>query len=369
MAPLQDPTSTLPQHVARGASIRRRHEDTVPEAGVKPDLRATTFSPLNAYFFAVLSKISYKTPSEAEGLLVGSSTGKGLGFDRFHWFEGGKEASKTYFDDIHETEAFIASNDDMIADVFRGSNGSSDWITNFKISWRACPAEWNLPSPGGYIHEGFEDGVNSVWLPTGMYNTIKSLYFEKGKNRKLYLAGHSLGGALATIAAGRLAFVDDMDIAGIYTIGCPRIFNQDCAKHFDAKINHGVALKDKNFRCRNNNDIVTRVPPFPYKHVGTEIYLDRSEGSSAEWNDHVAEMPFKLLSYHGRRFVYSGEGAAGGVRLRSGAVSKPDLMDRLLARLDSYRQGEFLDGANDHASTEYLRVLGLLARNSDVSPL
>ena len=53
----------------------------------------------------------------------------------------------------------------------------------------------------------------------------------------------------------------------------------------------------------------------------------------------------------------------------SGAVSKPDLMDRLLARLDSYRQGEFLDGANDHASTEYLRVLGLLARNSDVSPL
>ena len=26
MAPLQDPTSTLPQHVARGASIRRRHE-------------------------------------------------------------------------------------------------------------------------------------------------------------------------------------------------------------------------------------------------------------------------------------------------------------------------------------------------------
>lgn len=57
---------------------------------MKPDLRATTFSPLNAYFFAVLSKISYKTPSEAEGLLVGSSTSKGLGFDRFHWFEVSK---------------------------------------------------------------------------------------------------------------------------------------------------------------------------------------------------------------------------------------------------------------------------------------
>lgn len=56
-----------------------------------------------------------------------------------------------------------------------------------------------------------------------MRNTIKALYYEKGKNRKLYLAGHSLGGALATIAAGHLAFGENMDIAGIYTIGSPRL--------------------------------------------------------------------------------------------------------------------------------------------------
>ena len=73
------------------------------------------------------------------------------------------------------------------------------------------------------VVQGFDDGVNTVWDGVkGMHQTIKTLYEEKGKNRKLFITGHSLGGALATIAAARLAFVDDMNIAGIYTIGSPR---------------------------------------------------------------------------------------------------------------------------------------------------
>lgn len=73
--------------------------------------------------------------------------------------------------------------------------------------------------------QGFDDGVNTVWECRGMYDAIKNLYSEKGKRRKLFIAGHSLGGALATIAGARLAFEDNVDIAGIYTIGSPRYRN------------------------------------------------------------------------------------------------------------------------------------------------
>lgn len=55
----------------------------------------------------------------------------------------------------------------------------------------------------------------------------------------------------------------------------PRVFDAEVADIFDATVNYGTAMKYKCFRLRNNNDIVARVPPLPYKHVGTEIYFDR----------------------------------------------------------------------------------------------
>lgn len=58
-----------------------------------------------------------------------------------------------------------------------------------------------------------------------MINAIRTLYNEPEKNRKLFLAGHSLGGALATVAAARLVFEEDMHVAGMYTIGSPRLKN------------------------------------------------------------------------------------------------------------------------------------------------
>ncbi|CAM9893130.1 unnamed protein product [Ectocarpus fasciculatus] len=161
-----------------------------------------------------------------------------------------------------------------------------------------------------------------------MLAVIKRFYNEEGKSRKLYVTGHSLGGALATIAAARLVFVEDLNVAALYTIGAPRVFDSEVADIFDSKTNHGTRMKDKYFRCRNNNDIVARIPPSPYKHVGTEVYFDRF-----------------------------------------GAISTTSLVDRLLGRWSSLLRFSFIDGVNDHSHQEYARLFKQAVISSRLSLL
>ena len=64
-----------------------------------------------------------------------------------------------------------------------------------------------------------------------MLSVIKTFYDEEGKSRKLFLAGHSLGAALATIAAARLVFEhSDINISAVYSLGGPR-YDSDATSH------------------------------------------------------------------------------------------------------------------------------------------
>ncbi|CAM9965189.1 unnamed protein product, partial [Hapterophycus canaliculatus] len=123
------------------------------------------------------------------------------------------------------------------------------------------------------LWQGFDDGVNTVWYPgpghpEGMLAVIKRFLAVGGKNRKLFVTGHSLGAALATVATARLAFVEKINIAAMYTIGGPRRGSLRAPPP-------PPPPPRRCFRCRNNNDIVPRVPPSPYEHIGHEIYFDR----------------------------------------------------------------------------------------------
>lgn len=150
------------------------------------------------------------------------------------------------------------------------------WITNEHDSVVACRGteahEWNdikadadavsaVAETVGRVHRGFKREVDDLW---------PRLEEALTKNRKpLWFTGHSLGGAMATICAGRckLSFIKS-NPEELYTYGSPRVGNRRYVNF--AKITY--------YRWVNNNDIVPTVPPawFGYTHTGTEMYLNNA---------------------------------------------------------------------------------------------
>jgi triacylglycerol lipase len=85
----------------------------------------------------------------------------------------------------------------------------------------------------------------------------------------LWVTGHSLGGALATLAVAKLRMEEDRCVNGLYTFGSPRVGDRIFARNFNMEFNAA-------YRIVNNNDVVTRVPArlMMYSHVGQFLYID-----------------------------------------------------------------------------------------------
>ncbi|GAQ84152.1 Triacylglycerol Lipase [Klebsormidium nitens] len=95
---------------------------------------------------------------------------------------------------------------------------------------------------------------------------------------KIYIAGHSLGGALAALFTGLLTAEDDVmteRIGGLYTFGQPRVGDWSFTWYLHNKLN----LPELRFvRLIYSNDLVPRVPfdnsLFQYKHLGPFHWAD-----------------------------------------------------------------------------------------------
>ena len=92
----------------------------------------------------------------------------------------------------------------------------------------------------------------------------------RDNQQTLWFTGHSLGGALAMLAAARLHFEEPRLTAdGVYTFGQPRTCDRALAKEFN------TAFTDRMYRFVNNNDIVAQLPPEPtFHHVAALRYID-----------------------------------------------------------------------------------------------
>ncbi|MEK7482918.1 MAG: lipase family protein [Planctomycetota bacterium] len=202
----------------------------------------TKFSISKAICLAKVAHLAYKPNDEVV------STAEEWGFEATPFEKG-------------ETQGFIASNDSAIILTFRGteSNKIEDWITDLKASF--------VEGPVGKVHQGFNEALESVWEE--IYSQISELVDDE---IPLWITGHSLGGALATLATSRFIH-EEIPVQGLYTFGQPRCGN----KAFVKTLNRGQ--KNKYFRFVNQKDIVPRVPgkSLEYESAGICYYLDMQQ--------------------------------------------------------------------------------------------
>lgn len=131
-----------------------------------------------------------------------------------------------------------------------------------------------LAQDSEFIHLGFARAFDSVW--PAIANTLAQL------DCPVWVTGHSLGAALATLAVARYPFF------ACYTFGSPRVGNQAFVDRLQGRTV---------FRVVDDDDMVCKVPmeSMGFRHVGQKCML---KGSAFRIGWGMLFNPVKILADH-----------------------------------------------------------------------
>lgn len=124
-------------------------------------------------------------------------------------------------------------------------------------------------------HEGTEAHGGFVLTTRKLLPSIKEFVALYG-DRPVVLTGHSMGGAIATLASL------SVDGCKVVTFGSPKSVERDALEAF--------AKKDM-MHYRINTDFVTHLPPYIYQRPGTQVVKKRKFSLRRFWDNH------KLYTY------------------------------------------------------------------------
>lgn len=163
------------------------------------------------------------------------------------------------------TFGFVASDEQNVVVALRGTDQVIDWITNLTVA--------QIPGLGGHLHEGFSDALDLVW--DELLARVRTL---QDQGQTLWVTGHSLGGALATLAAARLADAG-LEPYVTCTFGAPRCFDPKASSGYLPRL----------YRFINKGDLVPTVPPpltlpwYRYQHAGSlTVTLDKDRDATTK---------------------------------------------------------------------------------------
>ena len=199
-------------------------------------LRDPNFSWLNALSTAAASHLAYSNVAEINLVC------------KDQW-----SFSSCDFIKANDTEVFISSNHDTVLVSFRGTAGARDLLRDLSV--------FSTKTEHGRVHSGFYYGFKQA------DDQIRAVFRRiQAQYKDLVITGHSLGGALATIAASQWEL--DYHISSVYTFGQPAVGRN----HFKKRMQ---SMDNCFFRVVNDDDIITKVPP-TYRHVDQKFLLKPS---------------------------------------------------------------------------------------------
>ncbi len=212
--------------------------------------RSRFFSKRNMAYLATCARLAYRDPAGIEAGL----RREGFELDGQHPFFEDRET---------DTQGFVVGDRGKIIVAFRGSEKKlRDWQTNFSFARE----KWTKAKPLGAVHDGFADAFYRI--RPQLLERIEAL---RDRNQPVWFTGHSLGGALAVMAATTLELHDEkVRFAGLYTFGQPRVGDFAFARTFNRH------FRNRAWRIVNNNDVVPRVPleSMGFSHAGQLKYFD-----------------------------------------------------------------------------------------------
>lgn len=156
-------------------------------------------------------------------------------------------------------QAFLWKAGKTLYIAFRGTESAQDALSDIDVR-RVC---MNDAAKGAKVHRGFYTQFKSI--DTKIIQFMDSIDDEYDN---IVCCGHSLGGALATLAAADFASKKLDKKVKCHTVGSPRVGNAQFCEWFDS-------LGIQNWRIYNENDPVPMIPiSHRFVHVSNAVCIN-----------------------------------------------------------------------------------------------
>ena len=207
----------------------------------------------NAYLLADLSHYAYPHTAMAG---TSATTFEAAFGQRFNQPEAGITVTGYLDNPVTQTQAMVVETADALIVVIRGTD----------VPTEPSPDVIDLIVDGSVVkvsgvHAGFAAAAASIF-PSVSARAIAA----RASGKKVWLTGHSLGGAVATVLGLQLQTAG-IEVQGIQTFGAPRAFSAAAAAAYNL-----LFAARPTVRWVDNLDVVTHIPPGPpildYRHVG-----------------------------------------------------------------------------------------------------